>query len=104
MMTWSIENAGENIEKNNSHNITLKKAEEFGNGQQFDVILANINKNVILDNANYLALAMKNGSQLLLSGLMTEDEEDILKVFEKHNIVKSKTLHKGNWISILLEH
>ncbi len=101
---WSIENALENIEKNNCSNIILEKAEKFGNGQLFDVILANINKNVILDNAHLLAEAMKTGSQLLLSGLMPDDEAEILKVMEQYNIFKIKTLLKNNWISILLKY
>ena len=47
---WSIENAKENIKRNNCHAIELQKADTSAVNGTFDIILANINKNVILEN------------------------------------------------------
>ena len=51
---WSIRNAEENIIRNNCCKIQLKQSDNFSPTENFDVILANINKNVILDNLNSL--------------------------------------------------
>ena len=47
---WSIENAAENLARNNCSKFELKKADNAIGDKQYDIILANINKNVILDN------------------------------------------------------
>ena len=101
---WSIENATENIAKNNCQNISLEKRDEFGNGQQFEVVLANINRNVILDNVKQISTGLSSGSTLLLSGLLKQDEEAIILAFMPHNILHINTLQRGEWISILLKH
>ena len=101
---WSIENATENIAKNNCQNISLEKKDEFGNGQLFEVILANINRNVILDNVKQIAAGLSSGSSLLLSGLLKQDEEVVIDAFRPHNILHINTLQRGEWISILLKH
>jgi ribosomal protein L11 methyltransferase len=70
---WSIENAGENFERNGCHRITVSLSSNLPN-ETFDVVLANINRNVIIQ---YLAALMKiigpNGL-VLFSGLMVDDE------------------------------
>ena len=101
---WSIENATENIAKNNCQNISLEKKDKFGNGQQFEVVLANINRNVILDNVKQISTGLSSGSTLLLSGLLKQDEEAIILAFMPHNILHINTLQRGEWISILLKH
>ena len=100
---WSIENAAENISRNHCNHIGLARVDSFANGQIFDVILANINRNVILENVDNLTRAMKNGSTLLLSGLLEADENIILQTFNLYNISKVKTLSRNGWISILMK-
>ena len=90
---WSIENANENIAKNNCQNISLEKRDEFGNGQQFEVVLANINRNVILDSVKQIAAGLSSGSTLLLSGLLKQDEEVVIKAFRPNNILHCQELH-----------
>lgn len=101
---WSIENATENIAKNNCQNISLEKKDEFGKGQKFEVVLANINRNVILENVKQIAACMAAGSTLLLSGLLKQDEEAVTDAFKPHNILQLNTLQRGEWISIMLKH
>ena len=52
---WSIANARENILQNNCPSVILKKSSTARLNLVFDIILANINKNVILDNIATLA-------------------------------------------------
>ena len=100
---WSIENATENIERNNSKKIRLVKADTFVTGRIYDIILANINRNVIIDNLINISQSLKPGGTLLLSGLLEADEADIVKVFAQHNISKIKSLLRNKWISILMQ-
>ncbi len=101
---FSIENALENVERNNSLSVTVEKAAVFSSNDQFDVILANINKNVIIDNLVGLVFGLKRGGKLLLSGLLKEDEHDILMACQAHNVIRVRTVERDKWIAILLEH
>jgi ribosomal protein L11 methyltransferase len=100
---WSITNAIENTERNNCSRIILEKKDTFSPTGTFDVILANINKTVIIDNAKGLSAALEANSFLLLSGLLREDEGDILKVFEAHGLKHLSTVEKNNWICLLFQ-
>ena len=82
----------------------MEKKDEFGKGQKFEVVLANINRNVILENVKQIAACMAAGSTLLLSGLLKQDEEAVTDAFKPHNILQLNTLQRGEWISIMLKH
>ncbi len=98
--TWSIENAAENIARNNCTKINLYNSEKIPSGLLFDIILANINRNIILDNLDYLYNQLKPGGTLLLSGLLAEDETDITAAALTLNLQPGPVLHKAGWISI----
>jgi ribosomal protein L11 methyltransferase len=97
---WSIENAEENLKRNNCSKFELKKEDKVAGAMQYDVILANINKNVILDNFSALAKQVASAGILLLSGLLVSDEEDITKEAEKFNLKMVSKTEKNNWISL----
>lgn len=99
---WSIENAKENIDQNNCSAITLEKAHSFSPSQKFDIILANINKNTILDNFDGLVFGFNTGGRILLSGLLLEDEKDIKLFCKQNNLKHLSTVERNNWISIML--
>ena len=99
---WSIANAEENFKKNACEKIVLKKAEDASSELKFDIILANINKNVILQNLNLLTDQLKQGGLLLLSGFLETDKNDILKGAKLLNLNMQKTLIRNNWIAIQL--
>jgi ribosomal protein L11 methyltransferase len=98
--TWSIENAKENIEKNGCSNITIQLSSTIPS-QTFDIILANINKNVILQYLPQLKKRMNVNSCLLLSGLMITDEKDIVEACGENKLDLVKQTEKNNWISLL---
>lgn len=96
---WSIANAKENIEKNNCSKITLSLSSQIPT-KKFDVILANINRNVILDYFFRLNDRLKDNGRLLLSGLLASDEKDILETSgQKLKLIKR--CERNNWISLL---
>lgn len=100
---WSIENSKENIERNGCAKVKIEKAEGFRPKQKFDIILANINKNIILKNANSLLYGLHAEGKLLLSGLLREDENDVVSRFVQKGLQHISTSEKNNWICILLD-
>ncbi|TDH21602.1 50S ribosomal protein L11 methyltransferase [Segetibacter sp. 3557_3] len=100
---WSIENARENFARNDCNKISLVKSDAFRTEETFDIILANINRNVILDNLTPLTRALKKDGSLLLSGLLQQDEADIKQACEQRDLVVEKVLYRNNWISLLLK-
>ena len=102
---WSILNARENLEKNASQFIEILKADELlGFKDPFDIILANINRHVILENLPSLKRLLKPGATLILSGLLKEDREDIKQVLQQQQIKFLTIWERGDWICIKASH
>lgn len=99
---WSIENAKENIAANGVTKITIEKAGNAASLFRYDIVLANINKNVITGNAATLnEILNPSAGYLLLSGLLADDEEEITDVFSSFGLHHLNTQHKAQWISML---
>jgi ribosomal protein L11 methyltransferase len=99
---WSITNAAENIKRNSCSNIDLLLSSEVPADRQFDIILTNINKNVILANIRTLKQQLKKDGSLLLSGLLNEDESDILSATDKSGLKLISKMEQNSWISLRL--
>jgi len=97
---WSIANAGENFEKNNCTKINLRKASNATSDNRFDLILANINKNIIIENMALLSRQLNNGGHILLSGLLNEDKVEILSIATQLRLKLKKELIRNNWIAL----
>src|SRR6187401_3440921 len=97
---WSIVNAGENFEKNNCTKINLRKASNAASDIRFDIIIANINKSVIIENLALLSDQLNNGGQVLLSGLLKEDKDEILSITTELGLKLKKELIRNNWIAL----
>ncbi len=101
---WSILNTRENIERNNAKKIRLEKIDKVTGVEQFDIILANINRNVILDNFASLKKILPATGTLLLSGLLEEDEIGIVTRATELSLTLQKKLVYNNWISLRFNH
>lgn len=97
---WSIENASENLARNNCTKIQLLQADHFTPGNKYDVILANINRNVIEENLIQLVNGLTDKGNLLLSGLLQKDETDIVRICEQLGLNKLAVIYRGEWISL----
>ena len=67
-------------------------------GRDFDGILANINRNVILDTLPALAGLVKPGGWLLISGILLQDEAVVTEAAAKTGFEKKKKTERGNWL------
>lgn len=101
---WSIVNARENISRNNCRHIQLIKVDSIVDDQSYDIILANINKNVLIDNLYALVNQLSPGGSLLLSGLLVEDEVDILAAGGKFSLILRGKSVQDNWICLKFAH
>jgi ribosomal protein L11 methyltransferase len=97
---WCIENASENILINQCKHIDIQKVDSVNMTEQFQVILANINRNIILDNIQGLRKALVPGGQILLSGLLKEDEVDITTACTALGLTHRKTVERNGWIAL----
>lgn len=101
---WCIENATENAIGNRCENINIVKGGNADINQSFNIILANINKNILLENMQQLAANTDKQGVLLLSGLLIEDEADIVKAANQYNLSLIKYKQRGNWIALQFSH
>jgi len=99
---WSIENALENVGENHCTSITVKKADSIPEGPLFDIILANINKHVILKELHAIRQQLEQGGVILLSGLLHEDFDDMENEALKNDLSISQRMTRGNWICLKL--
>ncbi|MRM83282.1 50S ribosomal protein L11 methyltransferase [Riemerella anatipestifer] len=100
---WSVENSKENAERNQvSLRIEEGTAENLGQ-EKFDIILANINRNILISDIPIYVSVLEKGGQLLLSGLCFFDVEDIMEVCTAQNLKLNKKVQREEWVSLLLE-
>jgi ribosomal protein L11 methyltransferase len=101
---WSAINGQENIENNGCANIHLMQGTiaDMKFEGKFDVLLANINKNVLLAEMNSYASYLSPGGQLLLSGFYTKDVEDLKLEASKYGLSTISNDERETWAALLL--
>jgi ribosomal protein L11 methyltransferase len=96
--SWSAENCAENAKRNNCFKIVSLFGDfDVVTNRQFDVILANINKNVLKSHLAFYASKLKARGKLLLSGFFTTDNEELTDLVEKEGLNFMKSENKENW-------
>lgn len=90
----SIENATENVKNNNCRKIDVVKTPIPGNKIGYDIILANINKQVIIDNLSCLFKQLNPQGIIVISGLLTTDHEGIFKIADETKLSLVQYLQK----------
>jgi ribosomal protein L11 methyltransferase len=101
---WSIENGNENAVRNNCTNIRIRKGtiKDFQWPEKFDIILANINKNVLLDEIPIYSKNLESHGALLLSGFYGRDIADLNEVAQRNGLIEERRDEKDTWASLLL--
>ncbi|CAI9685215.1 50S ribosomal protein L11 methyltransferase [Elizabethkingia anophelis] len=99
---WAVENSRENAERNNTPmRVELGTADNLGQ-EKFDIILANINRNILISDIPRYVQVLEPGGSLLLSGLCFFDVDDILQVCNEQNLQLQKKLQREEWVSLLM--
>jgi ribosomal protein L11 methyltransferase len=97
---WCIENALENIQDNEAKLIKIQKVETAKQDQQFDIVIANVNRHIIEANMEELSLAGKLHSELILSGLLIEDRNDMIHLAQQYGWTYQTHKIMNGWISM----
>lgn len=102
---WCVENGNENFDLNGMSTVRmgLGTVREVAPQGIFDIVLANINKNVLLDEMEVYASLLDRGGFLLLSGFYTHDITDIEQKAAKEGLRLLKQKDKDNWAALILE-
>lgn len=97
---WAYQNTMHNMELNNVDNVKVIEGEkESIPAGKFDIILANINRNVLLEDIPDYVEHLETGGQLVLSGFLEHDRESIKKKCLKSGLQSLKKLRKDDWIA-----
>ena len=101
---WCYINGKENIEKNKLTNITvLHSTIDKLDEDNFDLILANINKNVLLDIKKEISEKCKKNGIVILSGILETDELEIKRQFARVGLTALEKKRINEWIGIVLK-
>lgn len=98
---WSAENAGENVDRNGTPGVTIVHGsiEEVA-GNNYDIILANINRHILLRYMHDMYLLLPVNGILLMSGLLTEDFEIVNNAAVQEGFTWEAKQEMNNWIAI----
>lgn len=98
---WCIENTLENIATNQCKNIRTKLTDQLSETLLFDSVLANINRNILLEQMDAYAKALKPAGNLLLSGFYVEDLGIIRSKCESLGFRFIRNFEKNQWVAAL---
>ncbi len=95
---WGYENSIENVNLNNCRKITVFKGDSsLLNYNEFDLVLANINKNVLLTDVKKYFESIKHKGLILLSGFFEVDIEEIKKKYTEEGFTFLEQKLKNEW-------
>jgi ribosomal protein L11 methyltransferase len=102
---WSVENGTDNIGVNQCHTtigIRKGKISDLTFEDSFDLILANINKNILVEEMHHYATHLNWNGQLLLSGFYETDIPELLREAQRYGLKRMTTDARDTWACLLL--
>jgi ribosomal protein L11 methyltransferase len=96
---WAYRNAFTNVDLNGVSDIDIILGDALSIQGQYDVVLANINRNILLRDMHYYVEAMKPGAHIFFSGFYTEDLESIKVEAERLGLHYERHLTRNNWVA-----
>ena len=101
---WCVNNSRDNIALNNINNITVElgDASLLEGRKPFDVIIANINRNILLNDMAAYTACMHKGSEIYMSGFYVQDIDAIRSKGESLGLKFVHYREKNNWAAVKL--
>lgn len=104
---WAFNNAKENCERNNfgPDKIEIRMGDvrsAIKPEEKFDLVLANIHRNILLDIHSDLALHQSSSDMLILSGILQWDADEIIAAYEKSGYHLKEKKQENEWICLLM--
>jgi ribosomal protein L11 methyltransferase len=101
---WAYDNTVENIRLNGYPDIEVAKGgAELLCGRKFDIVLANINRNILLNDMKHYAACLSSGGLLLMSGFYKTDMPAIEAEATENGLTFIKFEEKNNWVTTVYE-
>ncbi len=98
---WCYLNSLENVKRNNCKNISAYEGDvSLLKNKKYDVILANINRNILLKDIKTYVSSLTEKGTLFLSGFYNEDIPIIEEECSKHMLKLKEKLQKNNWVAL----
>jgi len=98
---WCYENSLENVERNKCRNISVFEGDaSLLKPNAYDLIIANINRNILLNDMHIYAGSLRENGTVLLSGFYNEDVEKINEVAMQNGLKFKKKLERNNWVGL----
>ena len=98
---WCYENSIENVERNNCHYISVYEGDAaLLKNKSYDVIIANINRNILLNDMESYMNCLNEGGVILFSGFYKEDIPVMDADVSKYGLKLDKTIERNNWVSL----
>lgn len=97
---WSINNALENVSNNHCEHIEVRLLDQPPAHSSFDIVLANINKHILLEYMPLVARVSVANGTVVLSGLLTADESDIVHSAASNGLKFCEKMEKDGWIAL----
>ena len=96
---WAYRNAFTNCELNGISDIEIVLGDASAIQGYFDVVLANINRNILLRDMQHYVAAMRPNAHIFFSGFYTEDLESIKAEAERLGLRYCRHLSRNNWVA-----
>lgn len=101
---WCYLNSIENAERNSCKHITVYEGDaSLLHTKNYDFIIANINRNILLQDIPAYAKILTDGGTLLLSGFYTEDIPLISEKCNEHGLYFVSNYERNNWVACRFE-
>lgn len=97
---WAVENTEENCLLNNCRHIKAEHGDADAiKGREYDMVVANINRNVLLEDIKYYCQTLQSGGQLLLSGFFADDFALINQEVQRHRGKLVAQEEENRWLA-----
>ena len=97
---WAYRNAFTNCELNGISDIEIVLGDASAIQGSFDVVLANINRNILLRDMQYYVTAMRPEAHIFFSGFYSEDLQSIKAEAERLGLHYCRHLIRNNWVAV----
>lgn len=96
---WCMDNVQENMNFNQVSNIEVRccNLESFSASDKFNIVLANINRNILMDSFSTLSDLMKTEASIIISGFYENDERILSEELNKYGFQKQAQMTQNNW-------
>ena len=101
---WCYLNSVENVERNNCHHISVYEGDvSLLTNKNYDIIIANINRNILLQDIPQYTTCLNPKGLLFLSGFYFDDIPVIEELCNKYNLKLVDTLQRNDWVALKFE-